>query len=120
MRSLTLFGQSLGESPEARQAVGSQLVQDPGQHLRQLLGLSVAGDGEGVGCEGGLHFGVVEVDDRAVVFDHVHLRRRGHAVRSGAKIIRHKILHRRHIESEEQCRFFWASVLGVKVMRGVT
>lgn len=72
--SLTLFGQSLGESPEARQAVGSQLVEDTGQHLGQLLGLSVAGDGEGVGREGGLHFGIVEVDDCSLICKHVNLR----------------------------------------------
>ena len=31
------------------------------------------GDGESVGCQGGLDLGVVEVDDRAVVLDHVDL-----------------------------------------------
>lgn len=71
---LTLLGQGLGESPEARQAVGAQLVEDAGQHLGQLLGLGVAGDGEGVGSEGGLHFGVVEVDDCALVCEHVNLQ----------------------------------------------
>lgn len=120
MGALTLPREVLRQLAQAAEAVGSQLAQDARQHLRQLLDLDVARDGKGVGGQRRLHFGVVEVDDRAVVFDHVHLRRRGHAVRSGAKIIRHKILHRRHIESEEQCRFFWASVLGVKVMRGVT
>lgn len=69
----TLFGEGLSESPQARQAVGSQLVQDPRQHLGQLLGLSVASDGEGVGCEGGLHFGVVEVDDCSLIRKHVNL-----------------------------------------------
>lgn len=73
--ALTLLGQGLGESPQARQTVGAQLVQDARQHLGQLLGLGVAGDGEGVGGEGGLHFGVVEVDDRPLVREHVHLRR---------------------------------------------
>lgn len=72
-RSLTLFGQGLGKSPEARQAVGSQLVQDAWQHLGQLLGLGVAGDSEGVGCEGGLYFGIVEVDDCSLICKHVHL-----------------------------------------------
>lgn len=71
---LTLFGQGLGESPEARQAVGAQLVEDAGQHLGQLLGLGVAGDGEGVGSEGRLHFGVVEVDDCPLVCEHVNLQ----------------------------------------------
>ena len=75
--ALTLFGQSFGESPEARQAVGSQLVQDARQHLGQLLGLGVAGDGEGVGGEGGLHFGVVEVDDCSLICKHVDLQQTG-------------------------------------------
>lgn len=70
---LTLFGQGLSKSPEARQAVGSQLVQDARQHLSQLLGLSVASDGEGVGCKGGLHFGIVEVDDCSLICKHVNL-----------------------------------------------
>lgn len=74
LSSLTLFGQSLCKSPEARQAVGSQLVQDAGQHLGQLLGLSMAGDGEGVGGEGGLHFGVIEVDDCSLICKHVNLK----------------------------------------------
>lgn len=78
--SRTLFGESLGESPQARQAVGSQLVEDAGQHLGQLLGLGVAGDGEGVGGEGGLHFGVVEVDHCALVREHVHLERDAEAL----------------------------------------
>lgn len=68
-----MFGQSLGESPEARQAVCSQLVQDAWQHLSQLFGLSVASDGEGVGCEGGLHFGIVEMDDCSLICKHVDL-----------------------------------------------
>lgn len=71
---LTLFGQGLCESPEARQAVSSQLVQDTGQHLGQLLGLSVASDGEGVGCEGGLHFRIVEVDHCPLICKHVNLQ----------------------------------------------
>lgn len=72
--TLTLFGQGFCESPEARQAVGSQLVQDAWQHLGQLLGLGVASDGEGVGSEGGLHFGIVEVDDCSLICKHVDLQ----------------------------------------------
>lgn len=71
----TLFGESLCESPQARQAVGSQLVQDARQHLCKLFGLSVAGDGEGVSSEGGLDFGVVEVDDCSLICEHVDLQR---------------------------------------------
>lgn len=70
---LTLFGQGLCKSPEARQAVGSQLVQNTWQHLGQLLGLRMASDGEGVGCEGGLHFGIVEMDDCSLICKHVNL-----------------------------------------------
>lgn len=70
----TLFGQGLCKSAQTGQAVSTQLVKDWGQHLRQLLGLGVACDGEGVGCQRGLHFGVVEVDHRALVCEHVHLQ----------------------------------------------
>lgn len=70
---LTLFGQGLCESPEACQAVSSQLVQNTRQHLSQLLGLSVASNGEGVGCEGGLHFRIVEVDHCSLICKHVNL-----------------------------------------------
>lgn len=67
-----VFGQSLGQSPEASQTACSQL--DAGEHLCQLLGLGVASDGEGVGCQGGLYFGVVEVDHCPLVREHVHLQ----------------------------------------------
>ncbi len=33
----------------------------------------MTGDSEGVGSQGGLHLGIVEVDDSAVILDHVHL-----------------------------------------------
>ena len=44
-----------------------------GEQLRDLLVVGVAGDCEGVCGERGLHLGVVEVDDGAVVLDHVDL-----------------------------------------------
>lgn len=59
---------------QAAEAVCSQLTEDAGKHLCQLLGLSVASDGEGVGGQRGLNFRVVEVDHGPVIFDHVHLR----------------------------------------------
>lgn len=60
---------------QAAEAVRSELTEDAGEHLCQLLGLSVARDGEGVGGQRGLNFGVVEVDHSPVILDHVHLRR---------------------------------------------
>ena len=43
------------------------------EQFGDLLVVGVAGDCEGVCGERGLHLGVVEVDDGAVVLDHVHL-----------------------------------------------
>lgn len=60
---------------QAAEAVGSQLTEDAGEHLRQLLGLSMARDGESVGGQRGLNFGVVEMNHSPVVLDHVDLRR---------------------------------------------
>lgn len=74
MRALTLPWELLGQLAQAAEAVGSQLAQDAWQHLCQLLGLGVARDGEGVGRERRLHFGVVEVDHCPIVFYHVHLQ----------------------------------------------
>lgn len=34
----------------------------------------MASDSEGVCCKGGLHFGVVEVDDRSLICKHVNLQ----------------------------------------------
>ena len=43
-------------------------------HLKSLtLVLSMASDGKSVGCKRSLDFGVVEVDDGAVILEHVHL-----------------------------------------------
>jgi len=62
-----------GQPLEVCDAVVTQLVEDGGQHLSDLLHLRVAGDGERVGLQRRLHLGVVEVDHCAVVLDHVHL-----------------------------------------------
>ena len=70
----TLPWELLGQLAQAAEAVSPQLAQDAWQHLCQLLGLSVARDGEGVGRQRRLHFGVVEVDHRPIVFYHIHLR----------------------------------------------
>lgn len=74
---LTLPWELLSQLAQAAEAVGSQLAQDAGQHLCQLFGLSVARDGEGVGRQRRLNFGVVEVNHRPVIFYHIHLRERG-------------------------------------------
>lgn len=76
MRVLTLPWELLGQLAQAAEAVGSQLAQDARQHLCQLLGLGVARDGEGVGRQRRLHFGVVEVDHCPIIFYHIHLRKR--------------------------------------------
>lgn len=70
----TLLGQVLSKLPEAGEAVCAELVQDAGEHFSELLGLGVASDGEGVCCQGGLHFGVVEVDYCPLGREHVHLQ----------------------------------------------
>ena len=43
---------------------------------------SVAGDGESVGSQRSLHFGVVEVDDGSVILEHVDLLNAGDVVHS--------------------------------------
>lgn len=63
---------------QAAEAVCSQLTEDARQHLRQLLGLGVPRDSEGVGGQRGLDFGVVEVDHGPVVLDHIHLKEDEH------------------------------------------
>lgn len=71
---LTLPWELLGQLAQAAEAVRSELAQDARQHLCQLLGLSMACDGEGVGRQRRLHFGVVEVDHCPIVLYHVHLQ----------------------------------------------
>ena len=70
----TLAGELFCQFTQAGEAVCAELAEDARQHLRQLLVLGVAGDGEGVGGEGRLHFGVIEVDHGAVILDHIHLK----------------------------------------------
>lgn len=45
---------ALGELAERGQGVGAELVQDAGDKLSELLVLTVAVDGEGVGLDGGV------------------------------------------------------------------
>lgn len=71
---LTLPWELLSQLAQAAEAVGSQLAQDAWQHLCQLLDLGVACDGEGVGRQRRLHFGVVEVNHCSIIFYHVYLR----------------------------------------------
>jgi len=75
VRVLTLPWELLCQLSQAAEAVGSQLAQDARQHLCQLLVLSVARDGKGVGGQRRLHFGVVEVDHRPIIFYHIHLKK---------------------------------------------
>ena len=56
------------------EAVGTQLVEDGRQHVRDLLVLGVTRDGERVGLQRRLHLRIVEVDHSAVIFDHIHLQ----------------------------------------------
>lgn len=46
---------ALGELAERREGVGSELVQDTGDELGELLVLTVTVDGEGVGRDGGVN-----------------------------------------------------------------
>lgn len=50
-KKLTLFGQRFSEFPQTGQAVCTELIEDGWQHLCELLGLGMACDGEGVGCQ---------------------------------------------------------------------
>ena len=87
---------AIGELAEGGQGVGAELVQDTGDELSEFLVLAVTGDDEGVGGDGGVDCGIHvsvtdsfscqlfaasrirtlgsgEVDDVAVVLEHVDL-----------------------------------------------
>jgi hypothetical protein len=86
---------ALGELAEGGEGVGAELVQDTGDEFGELLVLAVAGDGIGVGRDGGVDCGIDvsvtdssssiiryrgirtlgggEVDDVAIVLEHVDL-----------------------------------------------
>lgn len=70
----TLFGQGFSEFSQTGQAVGTELIENGWQHLCELLCLGMACDGEGVGCQRSLDFGVVEVDHCSLVCKHVDLQ----------------------------------------------
>ena len=63
-----------------RQGLCTQLVEDTGQQIRDLLVLAVSGHRKSVGGQGGLHLWVVKVDHCAVVFDHVDFFNAGDVV----------------------------------------
>lgn len=64
---------ALGELAEGGKGVGAELVEDARDELGELLVLTVAVDGEGVGGNGGVDLGRGEVDDVAVRLEHVDL-----------------------------------------------
>lgn len=49
------------------------MLQYFGHEIGEALRLGVSEDGEGVARDGGLHFGLLEVDNGAVVLEEVHL-----------------------------------------------
>ena len=62
------------------QRLGAQLVEDSWKHFRDLFRLRLSGHGECVGGQRGLDLGVVEMNDRAVVFHHVDLLNAGDVI----------------------------------------
>ena len=64
---------ALGELAERGKAVGAKLVQDPGNELGEFLLLAVTVEGEGVGGDGGVDSGSTEVDNVAILLEHVDL-----------------------------------------------
>jgi hypothetical protein len=51
----------LGKTTKVSEGVGAELVKDSGNEFGELLGLASAGDGEGVGTEGALDWGSVNI-----------------------------------------------------------
>mmetsp|Transcript_38506 Transcript_38506/g.124872 ORF Transcript_38506/g.124872 Transcript_38506/m.124872 type:complete len:218 (-) Transcript_38506:9-662(-) len=70
----------LGDLLEVGEVVGAELVDDAGQQLLQLLRLRLPAHHVGVRRDRRLHLWVVEVDDRPVVLEQVHLLNRGDVV----------------------------------------
>jgi len=68
---LTVHG--VGIHPQLDDRLLAQLGQDVRQHFHHLSGLPVTSDGEGVGRQGSLRLGVVEVNHREVILDDVDL-----------------------------------------------
>jgi hypothetical protein len=64
---------ALSELAERSKGVGAELVKDAGDKLSELLVLTVAVDGEGVGGDGGVDLGGSKVDDVSVLLEHVDL-----------------------------------------------
>jgi len=53
---------ALGKLPQRRERIGTELVEDAGDELRQLLILAVSVDGKGVCGYGGVHYRNESVD----------------------------------------------------------
>lgn len=63
----------VGDLLQVVDGIRSQVGNDAGEELLQLLALRRAGDDVGVGLDGGLDLRVVEVDDGAVLLEEVNL-----------------------------------------------
>ena len=73
---------------------GSKLVQNTRQKLGNLFVLAVTGDSESVCRQRSLHLGVVEVNHRPIVLDHVNLLDAGdvvHLKRKAKLSLRYKL-----------------------------
>ncbi|KAH9399846.1 hypothetical protein TYRP_017414 [Tyrophagus putrescentiae] len=70
-----LAGQSAGQRLQVVEILRSQLVEDARHHVGNALRLRLPGDGEGVRAQRRLHLRIVEVNDAAVLLEHVHLKR---------------------------------------------
>ena len=75
--SLALFALGHISSERTETVRASELVHYGRHHLGQRLGLVRTADDVGVGSDGRLHLGILEVNDLAVVREEVHLLDRG-------------------------------------------
>merc|ERR1711963_832771 len=62
-----------GKPLEMSEALGSELVKDPRQHLSDLFIFSVTSNSECVGLKTRLDLGIVKIDHCSVILDHVDL-----------------------------------------------
>merc|ERR1719427_2469152 len=63
---------ALSETTKITQPLGAELIKNAWQHLCEDFVFCVSGDRERVGSERGLDTRVVEMQDGAVIADHVH------------------------------------------------
>merc|ERR1719310_896982 len=73
LSATTLSGEGLSKALQVHHAVWAELADDARQQLLQLLRLAVARHNESVGLHSSLHLWVHEVDDGAVLLEHVDL-----------------------------------------------